>query len=159
MIYVSGSSILEISRQMLTEINWSDKRMLREMSLDLFGEMFPAFAPRAEDKRLAAAIVKDARKHAARGDEQQKYAQTARNSIARASSAESRRELARIAVWHYETGAENFRRSAIGFESASRLQTSSRLRRALLLKAKAAERRAAEVALAISEIEDFGGAY
>jgi hypothetical protein len=132
--------------------------MIREMSLDLFGEMFTAFAPRAEDKRLAAAIVKDARKHATRGGEQQKYAQTAKDSIEKALSAESRRELARIAVWHYENCAENFRRSATGFESASRLQTSPRLCRALLLKAEDATRRASEAALAIGEIENFGGA-
>jgi hypothetical protein len=131
--------------------------MIREMSLDLFGEMFTAFAskPNAEDKKLAAAIVEDARAHAAKGAQQQGYARTATNAIRRAVSAESRRELARIAVWHYEKCAENFRQSAVGFESAARLQSGAKSRRRLLRKAAETARCAAQAELSMREIEEF----
>jgi hypothetical protein len=134
--------------------------MIREMSLDLFGEMFAAFtAPerKAEDKKLAAALVEDAAKHAAKGVEQQKYARTAQNSIRGGASAESRRELARIAVWHYENCAASFRQSAIGFESAAKLQARAKSRRALLQKAGEIARCVARAELAITEIDEFYG--
>lgn len=131
--------------------------MIREMSLDLFGELFTAFVskPNREEKKLAAALVEDALAHADGGDEQKKYAETAKGSIRRALNAESRNELARIAVWHYEKCAASFRRAADGFESAAKLQNRAKSRRKFLQKAGEMARYAAQAELTICEIEEF----
>ena len=131
--------------------------MVREIGLELFGEMFSAFAvtkPTIEEKRLARALAEDGRRHFLSGEEQRKYAGTAELSIQRAASEKSRRELGRIAVWHYERSAESFRGAAIGFESAAKLQTSLRARRAFFDKANRAARLAAQAELSICEIEE-----
>jgi hypothetical protein len=131
--------------------------MMRELSLDLFGEMFAAFGANkgAEDKKLAIALAEDAGKHADEGERQQGYAKTAKDSIRRAMSAESRTELVRIAAWHFEKCARSFRASAVGFESAAKLQKRAKARRKFLQQAAEMTRLAAQADLAICEIDEF----
>jgi hypothetical protein len=113
--------------------------MFQEMSLDLFGERFAVFAPspRAEDVKLAEALTEDAAKHAAEAGKQRKFAGAARNLIKETGHRESRCELVRIAVWHYERCAAGFRQSVVGFESAAKIQKAPDARRRLLKKAAA----------------------
>ena len=132
--------------------------MVREIGLELFGEMFSAFAatakPKAQEKRLARALAEDARRHFSSGEEQQRYAKTAELSMSCTVSEKSRKELGRIAVWHYERSAESLRRAAVGFESAAKLQGSHRARRAFFDKANRAARMAAQADLFVREIEE-----
>src|SRR5215213_8427911 len=137
--------------------------MIQEMSLDLFGERFAVFAPPAgaEDLKLAKALTEDAAKHVAEAGKQHKYAEMARVLIMETAQAESRRELIRIAVWHYERCAAGFRRAVVSFESAARIQKASDARK-LLKKAEAtadsaARAERAALALKTSEEKKKGG--
>jgi hypothetical protein len=128
--------------------------MIQEMSLDLFGEMFTVFVPKpsAEDIKLAKALASDGEEHAAEGNEQQNYAAMARTLIANAENDESRTELARIAVWHYEKCAAGFRHSVVSYESAAKIQKDEKLRRRLLKKAEAAAELVMRAELSVLEL-------
>jgi hypothetical protein len=85
----------------------------------------------------------------------------ARALLSETAPPESRRELIRIAVWHYERCAAGFRRAVVSFESAARIQKASGAPK-LLKKAEAtgasavrAERAARE--LKTSEEKKKGG--
>jgi len=129
--------------------------MIQEMSLDLFGNGFTVFAPKpsAEDVRLAKALTEDGAKNADDAERQQNYAEMARTLIANAENDESRTELTRIAVWHYERCAAGFRRSVVGFESAAKIQKTESVRRQLLKKAEAMAESAMQAELAMLELK------
>jgi hypothetical protein len=114
--------------------------MIQEMSVDLLGERFAIFAapPSAEEVSLAKALAEDAAGRAAAAGREREYAEMAQRSIRGTTNEESRRELQRIAVWHYERSAEAFRCAAAGFESAAKIQKENSARRRLLKRARAA---------------------
>lgn len=128
--------------------------MIQEMSLDLFGERFTVFTPKpgAEDIKLAEALAEDAAGQRAEAEKQREYAEMARTLITGAENGESRRELARIAVWHYERSAASFRSAVVSFESAARIQKAERMRRRLLKKAEAMAESAKRAELAVLEL-------
>jgi hypothetical protein len=128
--------------------------MIQEMSLDLFGERFAVFAPPsgAQDSELAKALTDDAGEHAVEAGRQQKYAAMARNLIRETASGESRRELVRIAVWHYERCAAGFRQAVVSFESAAKIQKAETARRKLLKKAEVMAESAMRAELAVLEL-------
>ena len=128
--------------------------MIQEMSLDLFGERFAVFTPKpsVEDIKLADALTADADGQAADAAEQREYAGKAEALITVAENEAHRRELARIAVWHYERSAASFRSALLGFESAARIQTAERARRRLLKKAAAMAELAARAQRAVLEL-------
>jgi hypothetical protein len=132
--------------------------MIREMSLDLFGERFAVFVapPSAEDLKLAKALKDDAAKHAGEAAKQRKYAEMAQNLIRQTTPHESRRELICIAVWHYERCAGSFRQAVVSFESAAKIQRSSDARRRLLKKAEAFAEFAMRAELAVLELKKGG---
>ncbi|HEY8562208.1 MAG TPA: hypothetical protein VIL74_17670 [Pyrinomonadaceae bacterium] len=130
--------------------------MMREMSLDVFGEQFPVFAatPRAEDIKLAKDLAEDAARHAGEALKQRAYAETARGSVKAAP--ENLCELARIAVWHYERSAEAFRRSVVGFESAAKIERGEKTRRNLSKRAAAMIEAARRAERAARELKTTG---
>jgi hypothetical protein len=117
-----------------------DLQMIQEMSLDLFGERLAVFvsSPGAEEAKLAKALTQDAARHAGEAGKQRKYAGMARALIRETANDESRRELIRIAVWHYERCAAGFRQAVVSFESAAKIQKATGARRKWLKKAETA---------------------
>jgi hypothetical protein len=128
--------------------------MMQEMSLDLFGERFAVFspAPSMEELNLAKALAEDAADQADEAETEREYAEMARTLIAKSESAESRRELCRIAVWHYEQCAQGFRQAVAGFESSAKIQKASAARRRLLEKAGRFAELAMQAELAVLEL-------
>ena len=126
--------------------------MIQEMSLDFVGERFTVFTPKpsAEDILLAEALTRDAAAKSEEAETERKYAEMARTLITGAENGESRRELARIAVWHYERSAVCFRSALLSFESAARIQKAERRR--LLKKAEAMAESADRAELAVLEL-------
>ena len=128
--------------------------MIQEMSLDLFGERFAVFTPKpsAEDIKLAEALAADAAGHRAEAEKQREYAEMARTLITGTEDDSNRRELARIAVWHYERSAACFRRAHLSFESAAKIQNAEIARRRLLKKAETMAEFAGRAELAALEL-------
>jgi hypothetical protein len=129
--------------------------MIQEMSLDLFGERFAVFmpTPSTEDIKLAEALTEDAARHAGEAGKQQEYAEAARKLSTETAPAESRRELMRIAAWHYERCADSFRQAVVSFESAAKIQKAENPRRKLLKKAAAMAELAMRAECAIVELK------
>ena len=129
--------------------------MIKEMSLDMFGEMFTVFAPQAnaeEDIKPANALTEDGARHAGEAAKQLEYAETARASMRAARQTENIGELARISVWHYESCAAAFRRSVLSFESAAKIERAENARRKMLKKARAMAESARQAELAALEL-------
>ena len=129
--------------------------MIQEISLDLFGSRFAVFTskPSAEEIKLAKALAEDGTNHAAEAEKQRNFAEMARTLIANAENDESRAELTRIAVWHYERCANGFRQSVVSFESAAKIQKAEGARRKLLEKAEAMAESAMQAELAVLELK------
>ena len=129
--------------------------MIQEMSLDLFGDRFAVFAakPGAEEIKLAKALTEDADAHADEAEKQRDYAEMARTLAANAENGESRRELVRIALWHYERCAAGFRSAVIQFESAAKIQNTEGARRRLLKKTEAMAELAMQAELSVLELK------
>jgi hypothetical protein len=129
-------------------------KMVKEMSLEMVSERLtvPVRQPGARAAELAEALAEDAAGHAREAGRQREYAELAQEMMSSAANDESRRELIRIAAWHYERCAAGFRQAVVSFESAAKIERKNRLE--LLKKAETMAELAMRAELAGLELKD-----
>jgi hypothetical protein len=110
-------------------------------SIFTFNNCAPASISKAETE-LAASLKTEARKLAAKADEEMRNGRKTQDLMFEETDKERSRIFAEITIWHLGRAAEAYRKSCERFEEAGKLQTGKR--KAFNLMANKMERQAIE---------------